>query len=148
MRSLKFVLPADRQSSSQPRPHRRRSRKNSAELCRGAIRLGAAPAGEAGPAPPQRQVLLARGVRVVGAPALVQAMANNELEIGNHSFVARHRHPERRHGRLHVISDQTRTAPRRLTTSLVLKDSASEGRGPQGQEGLGVRHRAARSTSR
>ena len=90
-------------------------------------------------------------VRVVGTPALVQAMANNEIEIGNHSYSSLGIAIQNAGmDDLRVISDQFQDGvPGKSTTQYyVLKDGRIRRSRTSRARWCRATPRAARSTSR
>src|SRR2546430_6702439 len=65
---------------------RRRGSENPCQLDRGAVRLDAAPSGEARADEEQRQELRLEPMRFQGTPAVITALANNEIDLGNLAF--------------------------------------------------------------
>src|SRR5262249_50735044 len=86
-RHARFAVGADLdRSRCRRRRARRRGGEDPRQLDRGALRLDAAPSREARADEEQRQELRLRAMRFQGTPAVITALANNEIELGNLAF--------------------------------------------------------------
>ena len=87
---------------------RRRAAQNPRQLDRLAVRLGPAPAGEARSHAASRQSYVYEPVRYAGTPAVITAMANSEVELGNLAFCRSKSRSDAGLDDLRIVADQFR----------------------------------------